>query len=253
MTEAKARDLLAQPLAWPLRRRLERHAGYVARRFVLHDRLRRKERGVFQVHAFAPDRLSAWVEQRSAFEQTYARPVREARDSELDDRTADAIQNDRVPQFTLRNIGRYEWPTDPDEPLPWQPLPTVGGDPGQPLREVRNARLPRPEPVQVWSAAFMARSRAQLRRLVLEDPWEAKYGPEATSVHDGLGRTFVVEGTHPDDLPGVEFGPALIARPAVWQGPADGEPPMERPYDPVLQARALADNRDETDSRKFDL
>lgn len=253
MDEARGRDLLQQPLAWPLGQRVVRHRAYVQARFGLHDQLRRKERTLFEAHAFKPDRLSALVERRSAFEQTYARPIRDARDSELDDRTADALQNDRVPQFILRNIGRYEWPVDPEDPLPWHPTPTIGGELGAEVRAVREARVPRPEPVQIWSSAFMARSRAQLRRLVLEDPWAAKYGPEATSVHDGLARSYIVEGTHPDDLPGVEFGPSLIPRPEVWLAPPDGELPLERPYDPVLQARVLADNRDETDSRKLEL
>jgi hypothetical protein len=244
-TEPTGRQLLVVPDAWPLLQQWRARTQFVRRRFVLHDRLAQKGQTVFVAHSFAPDRLSALVERRSAFDQTYARPIRPLRDSELDDKTLDAVAHDVMPQFNLRNIGRYEWPVDLDDPLPWQTTPTIGAEPGRELLEVRTARLPRPQPVQIWTSAYMARLRAQLRRLVVEDPWEAKYGPEATSVHDGPGRKYIVAGTHADDLPGADFGPDLIGRPAQWLAPTDGQPRMERPYDPVWQmGTSLEDQED---------
>jgi len=238
--EARGRDLLHQPLAWALQKRLSRRASRVARRFLLFDRLFAKDRfTVVAWHPFNPDRLSDSVVKRSTFCETYARPMRDKRDSELDDRTTDAIENDVMPQFNLRNIGRYEMAVDVEGGLPWQREATNASGIGKELREVRAARHHPPEPIAIWSVAYTARLRAQLRRLVLEDPWEMKYGPEATSVHAGLGREFVVDGTHPDDLPGADFAPPLIARPQVWTEAPKGEARGERPFDIAADAARI--------------
>ncbi|MBM4342464.1 MAG: hypothetical protein FJ100_03690 [Deltaproteobacteria bacterium] len=239
--EARARDLLAQPLAWPLVKR--RRAGEKwAQRFGLFDYLYRKDGFLIWVaHDFQPDRLSAWVTERNAFQNTYARPIREARDSELDDKTADAIRTDVMPQFNLRNIGRYEKPVDVEARLPFELKRGLGGESGRELDEVRAARLQPPAPIQIWSVDYTRRLRAQLRRLVQEDPWDMKYGPEATSVHNGLGRNFVVDGTHPDDQPGADFAPALIARPRNWLAPPPGTPIDERPFDISVDAARMDD------------
>lgn len=255
MDEARAIDLLRQPLAWPLAKRLARKQRRTARCFGLYDYLYRKDRFfVMQAHDFQPDRISAWVVDRHAFTETYARPIREKRDSELDDKTLDAIQHDVMPQFTLRNIGRYEMAVDIEAGLPWQHQDGIGGEIDNPeLAQARHARLPEIEPVQIWSADYMARMRAQLRRLVLEDPWALKYGPEATSVHSGPGRTYVAEGTHPDDLPGADFSPRLIPRPAEWVETPKGEHHVERPYDIVSDARRIDGGKSSDDFSKFEL
>ncbi len=247
--EARARDLLGQPLAWSLvkhKRVGERMAG----RFVLFDYLYRKD-GFFVLvaHDFQPDRLSAWVTERNAFQNTYARPIREARDSELDDKTADAIKTDVMPQFSLRNIGRYEKAVDTEARLPFELTRGIGGETGRELDEVRQARWQPVAPIQVWSVDYTRRLRAQLRRLVLEDPWDMKYGPEATSVHSGIGRSYVVEGTHPDDMPGADFAPTLIARPRQWIPPPKGTPMEERPFDIVVDSARMDDKIGE----KFEL
>ncbi len=247
--EARALDLLQQPLAWPLIKR-RRVGERMADRFALFDYLYRKDQFfVLVAHDFQPDRLSGWVTERNAFQNTYARPIREARDSELDDKTADAIKTDVMPQFNLRNIGRYEKAVDTEARLPFELTRGIGGETGRELDEVRKARLEPPAPVQIWSVDYTRRLRAQLRRLVLEDPWEMKYGPEATSVHSGLGRTYVVDGTHPDDVPGADFAPTLIARPRQWLQPPKGTPLEERPFDIAVDAALMDDKTGE----KFEL
>ena len=240
--EARAIDLLGQPFAWPLARRpaLARRQG--GKRFALFDYLYQKDHFFVMVaHNFVADRLSAWVQRRNSFSNTYARPIREARDSELDDKTADRIKTDVMPQFNLRNIGRYEMAVDLESPLPWRRRQGIGGEFGKELTEVRQARLNPPQPLQIWSVNYTKRLREQLRRLLLEDPWELKYGPEATSVHSGLGRTYIVAGTHPDDEPGADFSPVLIARPTEWIAPPKGTPMEERPFDIAVDAARLDD------------
>ncbi len=252
MEEARALDLIHQPLAWPLAKRLAKHIPKNSKRFAMFDYLYRKDHfAVMVAHTFEPDRLSAWVTERNKFEQTYARPIREARDSELNDKTAESIAHNTMPQFSLRNIGRYEMAVDLADPLPWQRLAGIGGEINNDgLAEARRAEVPPVEPVQIWSVDYVKRMRAQLRRLVLEDPWDLKYGPEATSVHNGLGRNFIVEGTHPDDQPGADFAPKLIARPKEWQATPKGEAAQERPFDIAVDAHRLDEGKSGGDMRR---
>ncbi len=239
--EARAHHLLQQPLAWPLAKRVGKRNGRYRKRFALYDYLFRKDHlSVFAAHDFQPDRISAWVVERSQFKETYARPRRDMRDSELDDKTTDALENP-MPQFNLRNIGRYEMHVDVEGGLHWDKLRGIGGEiDNADLDEIRRAKLPEVEPVQIWSANYVARLRAQLRRLVLEDPWDMKYGPEATSTHNGNTRGFIVEGTHPDDQPGADFSPKLIPRPKEWAAAPKGDGATEQPYDIVSDALRYA-------------
>lgn len=238
--EAQAHHLLKQPLAWPLAKKLGKRNGRWRKRFGLYDYLFRKDGfATFAAHDFQPDRISAWVVERSQFQETYARPRREMRDSELNDTTTDAL-SEPMPQFNLRNIGRYEMHVDVEGGLQWDKLRGIGGEiNNSDLDEIRRARLPEVEPVQIWSANYVARLRGQLRRLLIEDPWEMKYGPEATSVHNGNTRNFIVEGTHPDDQPGADFSPKLIPRPKEWAAVPKGES-SEQPYDIVHDALRYA-------------
>lgn len=235
--EAQAHHLLQQPLAWPMAKRLGKREGRYRKRFQLYDYLFRKDAfSVFAAHDFQPDRISEWVVGRSQFQETYARPRREMRDSELDDKTTDALENP-MPQFNLRNIGRYEMHVDVEGGLQWNRQRGIGGEiDNADLEEIRQAKLPEVEPLQIWSTDYVARLRAQLRRLLLEDPWEMKYGPEATSTHNGNVRNFIVDGTHPDDQPGADFSPKLIPRPKEWAAAPKGEATADQPYDIVHDA-----------------
>lgn len=237
--EARGQHLLGQPLAWPLAKKLGKRQGRYRKRFALFDYLYRKDRfATFAAHDFQPDRISAWVVERSQFQETYARPRREMRDSELDDKTSEALQNDVMPQFNLRNIGRYEMHVDVEGGLQWDKQKGLGGEiDNAELEQARRPQLPAIEPVQIWTSRYVTRLRQQLRRLLIEDPWEMKYGPEATSSHSGNARGFIVDGTHPDDLPGADFSPKLIPRPKEWVATPKGEEGGEaRPYDIVHDA-----------------
>lgn len=240
MDEALAAELLGVPQAWPLARRVGLRQRFSTDRLALLDRSLRLDRfAVFEAHDFAIDRISEGVTARSRFDQTYARPIRPKTDNELPSEVADAVAHDTMPQFILRNIGRAERNVDLADPLPFARKPGLFADVSGALKEVRSARVPKPEMAQVWSVAYVRRVRASLRRLVIEDPWEQRYGPEATSVHDGIGRTYVVEGTHPDDMPGAEWGPQTIAMPAQWMGPPPGEEPMPQPRDIAEEMRDI--------------
>jgi len=240
MDEAKAADLLRVAMAWPLARRLRLRQRFSTARLRLVDRSQRLDGfAVFVAHDFAIDRMSEGVTARSKFEHSFARPVRPKTDHELPSEVADAVAHDTMPQFTLRNIGRAERNVDLEDPLPFARTPGLHAGVSGALDEVRTAAVPKPQWAEIWSVAFVKRTRASLRRLLLEDPWELRYGPEATSVHDGIGRTFVVEGTHPDDLPGAQWGPQTIPMPARWMGPPPGEEPMPQPRDIAEEMREI--------------
>lgn len=221
MAEARGRELLGQPLAWPLARHIRAQQRFSREHLPLDTRQRRLDRFcVFSAHDFAPDRLTVWLQTRSDFKETYARAFRVKRDSELPADVMDAVQHDVIPQFNLRNIGRAERQNDPADPLPLEPLEGVGGRPGAELAEVRTAKVPRPEMAQIWSVRLMGRVRGSLRRIVTEDPWELRLGPDATSGHEGRGYTFVADGTHPHDRPDAWWGPETVRPPEKWHGPA---------------------------------
>lgn len=232
--EAIGAELLLAPMAWPLARRIRKRQRFSTARLALVDRsLRIDHFAFFAPHDFQVDRLSASVVKRVEFEQTYSRPIRAKTDHELPQEIIEAVTHNHMPQMTLRNIGRYEKFVDLEDPLPLQRVKGLGSDLGAELQEVREAHVPRPKMAQVWSLDFMKRVRDSLRRIVVEDPWEHRYGAEAASMHTGPRQTFVVEGTHPDDMPGQPWGPDLIPQPAEWLATPYGETPMERP--PSLQ------------------
>ena len=155
MQEAVGRDLLQQPLAWPLARRLRRRQRFSTERLPLVDHsLRIDHFAYFEAHDFQPDKLSEGVAKRNEFEQTYARPMRPKTDNELPGDVLEAIQYNHMPQFNLRNIGRAERSADPEEPLPFARQKGLGGDFGAELDEVRAAGVPKV--VVVIAAASMA-------------------------------------------------------------------------------------------------
>ena len=199
----RARDLLHTAQAWPLAHRLRQQALAM----------------VLPPQPRPVDRLTPWLAQRRAWTETYARPVRVKRDADLPTGLADAVQHDVMPQFALRNIGRVERDNHPEDPLPLTPVPGLGGRPGAELAEVRDARVPSPQFAEIWSVRLMGRVRASLRRIVREDPWALRLGPEATSGYDGRPQTFIVEGTHPHDLPDAWWGPETTRPPERPQGP----------------------------------
>ncbi len=246
MQEATAGDLLRVAMAWPLARRLRDKQRFSTERLGLVDRSLRLDRfAVFAAHDFVIDRMSERVTARTKFEQTFARPIRPKTDHELPSEVADAVAHDTMPQFTLRNIGRAERNVDLDDPLPFKRKPGLHAGLSGALDEVRAAKVPKPEMAQIWSVEFVKRTRASFRRLLIEDPWELRYGPEATSVHDGIGRTYIVEGTHPDDMPGAQWGPQTIPMPPRWIGPPPGEAPMPQPRDIAEEMREIGSQTEE--------
>ena len=75
------------------------------------------------------------------------------------------------------------------------------------LDEVRNARLPKLQMAQIWSVEFNTQVRSSLRRLLLEDPWGSRFGAEVRIDHAGPMYKYIVDGTHPDDMPTEQWGP----------------------------------------------
>ena len=200
--ELRGKELRNDLSAWTLLRFLQRKEAFA----------------VFEAAPPETDKLSAAVEQRATFEATYAAEFRVKNDLDLPAKVLDAIQHDHMPQFTLRNIGRAERNVDLEDPLPMERKEGIAGHDGGLLDEVRTARLPEVELAQIWSVAYSKRVRAQFRRLLLEDPWELKYGAEIKANHSGPMRTYIVEGTHPDDLPDADWGPQTLQPPDDWQG-----------------------------------
>lgn len=228
--EARARDLLAVPFAWPLSRRLARRTAFSERRLHLHDRLARKQHfTVMQPYDFQPDRLSGWVVERNSFEETFAATFRVKNDLDLPGDVLDAVQHNHNPQFSLRNIGRVERNgVDPDDPLPLERSQMQLRDADRLVAEARNPRTPDVQPVEIWSGRMMGTVRSSLRRLLLEDPWEWRFGAEVKANYNGPMYNFIVEGTHPDDLPDAWWGPDLIPVPEQWSAPPEGSRGPER-------------------------
>lgn len=238
--EARGRDLLRQPLAWPLERAIRRRQRFSDDHLPLDTAKRRIDRFcVFAAHEFRPDRLSAWVETHSTFKETYARGFRVKSDNEIPGDVLEAIQHEHMPQFNLRNIGRAERDVEVDDPLPLARQRGLGGKLGAELDEVREAHVPKPQMAEVWSVRLMGRVRGSLRRVLVEDPWELRLGPDATSGHDGPSYQFVAEGTHPHDLPAAWWGPDSVPMPETRIAAPPGEA-SEEPGDDVLATmRAL--------------
>ena len=181
--------------------------------------LERKERvAICDPNPPQADKLSEWVASRATFENTYSAEFKVKSDHDIPSKVLDAVQHNHMPQFTLRNIGRAERSVDLDDPLPFERIAGIGHHDDGLFEEVRAARLPEVEMAQVWSVAYSTRVRAQFRRLLLEDPWELKYGAEVKANHAGPLHKFVVEGTHPDDLPEADWGPQTLQPPDDWQG-----------------------------------
>ena len=211
MPEARARDLLHQPLAWPLARAIRAKQQFSRQFLPLDTRKRRIDKFyVFVAHDFQADRIGAWLETHSTFKETYARGFRVKSDNEIPGDVLEAIQHEHMPQFNLRNIGRAERDVELDDPLPLQRQRGIGGQLGAELDEVRAAKVPKPQMAEVWSVRLMGRVRGSLQRILVEDPWELRLGPEATSGHEGRSYQFVAEGTHPHDLPDAWWGPEPV-------------------------------------------
>ncbi|MEY3012221.1 MAG: hypothetical protein RIT45_956 [Pseudomonadota bacterium] len=224
--QPKGRELLKDPDAWAL-------SPYLARK----DRF-----AVFIAHDFQPDRLSAWVVERNAFEETFSASFRVKNDLDLPGDVLDAVKHNHTPQFTLRNIGRVERnDVDPTDPLPLQRTTRTHSDADQLVTEARNPRAPKVEPVEIWSERMMATVRTSFRRLLMEDPWEWRFGAEVKANFGGPLYNFIVEGTHPDDLPEAWWGPDLIPVPETWAQPPQGSAGTERAltlHDVIRRAEA---------------
>lgn len=228
--EARGRQLLGQPLAWPLAAHLGDQQRFSREKVPLLEALGRKDRfAVFEATKEPLDRLSEVVQRRTSFEETYAAEFRVKNDLDLPSDVLDAVQHNHQPQFHLRNIGRVERPNHPDEPLPFERQEGIAGNLPTALDEVRQARHEPPAPVAIWTVAYLTRLRASSRRLLREDPWALRYGAEVYANFAGPGYRFVVDGTHPDDMPGADWDPAPIPEPDEWQRGPRGSEPMEKP------------------------
>ncbi len=213
--EAIGGELLGISMAWPLAKHIADKQTFSTRRGRLHDRLARKDHfTVFEEHVFRTDRLSESVEERTNFEETYAAEVKVMSDHRIPSAVLDAHRNCSA-QFTLRNIGRMEMHADPEEPLPMQRQQGITGRTEHLTEEVRTAKIPEVQFAQVWSAAFVGQVRDSFRRILLEDPWELRFGAQVRANHDGPLYSYIVDGTHPDDLAEAPWGPDTIPVPKV--------------------------------------
>lgn len=220
--EAIGSELIGIEMAWPLARHIHHRQQFSTRRGTLHDRLARKDRfALIEAHDFRTDRLSESVEARSRFEETYSADIKVMSDHRIPSEVLDAHRN-ATPQFILRNVGRMEMHIDPDDPLPMARREGITGRTAHLLEEVRDARVPEVQFAQVWSADFVGRVRDSFRRILLEDPWTLRFGAEVRANHDGPMYTYIVEGTHPDDLADAPWGPETIDVPAQWVEPPQG-------------------------------
>jgi hypothetical protein len=136
--EATGRDLLHVPMAWAMARRIGRRQRFSTARLPLLDHsLRIDSFAFFVAHDFQVDRLSDWVVKRSTFDNTYAKTIRPKTDHELPSETLESVQHNQMPQFTLRNIGRFEMSVDLGDRLPFLKVRGLGGQLGVELDEVR--------------------------------------------------------------------------------------------------------------------
>ena len=223
-SEARAWQLLDAPLAWPMAASVHGRSAFSRSMLPMVRSLQRKERfAFFDAHDFQPDRLSAWVVGRNTHTESYAATFKVASDHSLPADVLDAVQHNHQPQFILRNIGRAErGDVDPTAPLPYTLVSTDRNAAHDQVASVRNARLPEVAPIEIWSLRMVNAVRSSFRRLLIEDPWEWRYGAEVRANYPGPSYQYVVEGTHPDDMPDAWWGPALIPIPEVWIKPPPG-------------------------------
>jgi len=228
--EATGRQLLDAPLAWPMAQRVVVRHAFSRAKLPLVARLRRKERfAFFWPHDFQPDRISAWVVQRTTHNESYAATFKVASNHSLPADVLDAVQHNHQPQFSLRNIGRAErGDVDPSAPLPFDRISTDRNAAHDEVAAVRQARLPEVQPIEIWSLRMVNAVRSSFRRLLIEDPWEWRYGAEVRANYPGPSYQYVVEGTHPDDMPDAWWGPEMIPIPTVWVKPPAGTENEER-------------------------
>ncbi len=228
--EATGLQLLAVPEAWPLDRRLAASSALSRQLLPLLTKLLGKERFAFFVpYDFQPDRLSAWVVARNEHRETYAATFKVKSDQDLPGEVLDAVKHNHTPQFNLRNIGRLERnDVNPSAPLPFVFSDSERRAAREAIDEVRESNIPKVEPIEVWSVRMVTTVRRSLRRLLVEDPWEHRYGAEVRANFAGRAHDFVVDGTHPDDLPDAWWGPAPIPVPTVWAAPPAGSEREER-------------------------
>ncbi len=219
MTEARAKDLLRGPaanVAWPLNLTIRRRQAFSRGILPLDRELeRRRSFVVFEAHDFQFDKLTDLVEARTKAQQTYAATFRAGSDHAIPGDILEAIEHNHYPQFNLRNIGRVEkTDVDPEDRLPMQRQEGVSARAADGLfEEVRSAKMPELQYADVWSQRMMGTVRDSFRRLLLEDPWEHRFGAEAKANHDGPVYQYVIEGTHPQDMPNSWWGPEPIRGP----------------------------------------
>ncbi len=247
--EARGADLLQGPgaaFAWPMGRGLARRRALSEGMLPLDTELEaRRAFAVFQPHDFQVDRLSELIDAHTEERQTYAAEFRVMSDHGIPGDVLEAVQHNHYPQFNLRNIGRVEkTDIDPDDPLPMERMAGVSGSAADDLfEEVRTAELPRAQMVEVWSQRFVHTVRASFRRLLLEDPWEHRFGAEAKANYDGPVYQYVIEGTHPDDLPEAWWGPETIRGPQKRVVPRgrEGEDKATNIYDIIRAVSAASE------------
>jgi len=219
--------------AWPLADRLIGRARHWWRLHPMIPWLLRKETfDAYRPLEVEPDHISAWVVQRNAFEETYARPVRAMKPDEYPSDLEDRITSDLMPQFTLRNLDRAEKDVYLEDPLELRRIKGIGGEIHSALSESRDAKLAKVSFQSVWTLDLVTRLRETFRRILQEEPWELRFGRE---IRDTLQRPlwrYFPEGVHADDMPGVVLGPVPVPPPAEWVAAPYGEPEYERPVLP---------------------
>lgn len=228
--EARGRDLIGVALAWPLAEHLHQSNAFGRGKLALLGYLNKKDRFArFVAHPFEPDKISAWVVGRNSHSESYAATFKVMSDHLIPSDVLDAIAHNHQPQFTLRNIGRAERDdVDPHAPMPLIRVAGRRGESNALLTEVRTARKPSVVPIELWSVRFVGAVRDSFRRLLLEDPWEWRFGAEVRANYPGPSYQYVVDGTHPGDLPDAWWGPETIPTPEVWTPAPSGEQRVER-------------------------
>ena len=225
-SEPRAADLLRRREGqWPLTNQTEKYDTFAGDWLPLDGQLaRRRDFQIFKAHNFEFDRLSDLIDAHTKEHETYAAEFKVMSDHDIPSDVLDACQHNHYPQFILRNIGRVEkTDCDPEDPLPMERKAGISGSSADELLdEVRSAEVPKPEMAQIWSLRFVTTVRTSLRRLLLEDPWSMRFGAEAKANYDGPVYQYIVEGTHPDDLPEAYWGPETSLGPQTRVRPRGG-------------------------------